>query len=105
MHREMFARWDKALDTCLGTCPLVTETSVDIIASSLKHFDGKRYQLFDFVIMPNHVHLLASFDDEENMLAQIEAWKRFTARLLNRERGGRGRFWQPNGFDHLVRSE
>ena len=55
--------------------------------------------------MPNHVHLIGAFADEGAMLQQCESWKRFTATHVNRELGRRGRFWQQDAFDHLVRSE
>jgi putative transposase len=54
--------------------------------------------------MPNHVHLLAAFSDEEAMLAQCESWKHYTAGKINRALNRKGRFWQQDGFDHLVRS-
>ncbi len=54
--------------------------------------------------MPNHVHVIAAFRDEEAMLTQCESWKRFTATRINRLLGRRGRFWQQEDFDHLIRS-
>src|SRR5262249_17483723 len=75
-----------------------------LVATSLHHFDGERYVLLDFVVMPNHVHILVSFPDEEAMLAQCESWKHFTATQINRRLKQRGRFWQQDAFDHLVRS-
>ncbi|MBI3823733.1 MAG: transposase [Planctomycetes bacterium] len=60
---------------------------------------------FDFVVMPNHVHMLAAFPDQKAMLAQCESWKHFTAVPINRRLGRKGRFWQQDAFDHLVRSE
>ena len=60
--------------------------------------------LTDFVVMPNHVHLLAAFPDEGSMLNQCTSWKRFTARPINAAIGRRGEFWQVEQFDHLVRS-
>jgi putative transposase len=76
-----------------------------IVAKSLRHFDAERYILLDFVVMPNHIHLLASFPDEAMMLAQCESWKHFTANQINRQLQEKGRFWQQDAFDHLVRSE
>jgi type I restriction enzyme R subunit len=61
--------------------------------------------LLDFVVMPNHVHLLASFPGENAMLTQCESWKHFTATKINRHFQRKGRYWQQDGFDHLVRSE
>jgi len=54
--------------------------------------------------MPNHVHLLAAFKNECQMLTQCEAWKHYQAVRINRAIGSSGRFWQQDSFDHLVRS-
>jgi type I restriction enzyme R subunit len=69
------------------------------------HFDGECYEMLDFVIMPNHVHVLATFEDELGMLKQCESWKHYTAVQINRALGLTGRFWQQDSFDHLVRHE
>ena len=29
-----------------------------IVADALRHFDGERYEMASFVVMPNHVHVL-----------------------------------------------
>jgi type I restriction enzyme R subunit len=58
----------------------------------------------DFVIMPNHAHLLAAFPTPEAMGDQCAAWRRYTARHINQRLQQRGEFWQDEGFDHLVRS-
>ncbi|HEX5444385.1 MAG TPA: transposase, partial [Pirellulales bacterium] len=76
-----------------------------IVSKSLRHFDGQRYVLLDFVIMPNHVHLLAAFPGEDVMLAQCESWKHYLATQINRRLGRKGRFWEQDAFDHLVRSD
>jgi len=97
-------RWNDDLDGCRGACVLRRPELASMIAESLRHFDGERYELTDFVIMPNHVHFLAAFPDEASMLEQCESWKRFTATKINRALGRKGRFWQQDDFDHLVRS-
>ncbi len=97
-------RWNEHLDACHGACVLRTPELARIVADSLRHFDGKRYDLTDFVVMPNHVHLLAAFPNAQEMLDQCESWKHFTAAQINRALGRKGRFWQQDGFDHLVRS-
>jgi putative transposase len=98
-------RWHDALDQSQGACVLRCPGLAAIVAQGLRHFDGERYLMFDFVVMPNHVHLLASFPDEGAMLAQCESWKHYTAMQINRRLNRKGRFWQQDGFDHLVRSE
>jgi putative transposase len=74
------------------------------VADSLHHFDGDRYYLSDYVVMPNHVHLLAAFPSEDAMLGQCESWKHYMARQINAIVHQQGRFWQQDVFDHLVRS-
>ncbi|MBN1853037.1 MAG: hypothetical protein JW829_09950 [Pirellulales bacterium] len=62
---KLTERWDAFLDECHGACLLKQADLARIVADSLFHFDSDRYLLTDFVVMPNHVHLMASFFDEE----------------------------------------
>ncbi len=103
-HQTFSRRWHEELDKCHGECPFRDMRLAEIIVNSLKYFDSDRYELTDFVVMPNHAHLLAAFPDEEQMLLQCESWKHFTAREINRVLKRKGRFWQQDDFDHLVRS-
>ena len=103
--KRFSGRWNEHLDALHGECVLRRGELARIVADSLVHFDGERYLLTDYVVMPNHVHLMAAFLDEEVMLSQCESWKHFTARGVNRALGRKGRFWQQDDFDHLVRSE
>jgi putative transposase len=103
--RELLsARWESSLDTAHGSCPFRDAANAVVVGHSLRHFDGVRYTLFDFVVMPNHVHLLVAFT-AVGMAAQCESWKHFTAVRLNQRLGRTGRFWHAESFDHLVRSE
>jgi REP element-mobilizing transposase RayT len=104
-HRRFTTRWLNALDDCHGECVLRQPRLAGMIGQSLRHFNGERYLLTDYVIMPNHIHLLAAFTHEDAMLKQCESWKHYTAREINRATGRSGRFWQSDDFDHLVRSE
>ena len=96
--------WNDHLDACHGSCVLKRPALADEVSKSLRHFDGDRYQLHDFVVMPNHVHLLATFPTEDAMVLQCESWKHFTATKLNRLLKRKNRFWLQEAFDHLVRS-
>ncbi len=50
-----------------------------------------------FLLMPDHVHMLAAFAEVPGMRASVSAWKRYTARQL-------GIRWQRDFFDHRIRS-
>jgi type I restriction enzyme R subunit len=58
-YHDRFSRQiDEWLDQGSGSCVLKDPATAQIVADALRHFDGKRYELASFVIMPNHVHLL-----------------------------------------------
>ena len=97
-HREEY------LDTCQGRCVLQVPSLAKIVADSLLFFDGERYRMGDFVVMPNHVHLLCAFPSEEMLVTQCDSWLHFTARQINLQLDRKGKFWQQEPFDHLVRS-
>jgi REP element-mobilizing transposase RayT len=101
----LFAAWDDHLDRGAGQGVLARPELNNIVAESLLHFDGDRYKLTDFVVMPNHVHVLVAFHEEDMLLAQCRSWKRFTSRQIQKALGRRGQFWQVEQFDHLIRSE
>ena len=98
-------RWDGSLDRGYGSCPLRRGDLSAVVAKSLRHFDGVRYVLYDYVVMPNHAHVLAAFPEPGAMRAQCGSWKHFTATRLNKALGRTGRFWQDESFDHLTRSD
>ena len=104
-QRLLSDRWNEHLDACHGACVLRKPELAKIVADSFMYFDGQRYEISDFVVMPNHVHALVVFPDEAGLLTQCESWKHFTASKINRILGRNGRFWQQDGFDHLVRSQ
>lgn len=92
------------LDKGYGACLLRRRELAQIVANSLRHFDGERYLLGDFVVMPNHVHLLVGLLGATDVEALCYSWKKFTATLINLELKRTGEFWQAESFDHLVRS-
>ncbi len=92
------------LDECLGACVLKRPELAKIVADSLLHFDGDRYRMGDFVVMPNHVHLLAAYATPEIMERQFDSWLHYTAVRVNSMIGSKDHLWQQEPFDHLVRS-
>ena len=108
-ERERFTKHfhrlrETTLDESLGDCVLQHPAASQQVATSLMKFDGDRYHMGDFVIMPNHVHLMAVFTDKASMLKQCTGWMHYTARQINQSLGRRGALWQTDPFDHLVRS-
>jgi putative transposase len=103
-HKHFNRCREHFLDTCHGRCLLQRPELAQIVADSLLHFDGERYHMGDFVVMPTHVHLLAGFASADAMAKQCDSWLHFTAFRINKAIGEKGKFWQQEPFDHLVRS-
>ena len=103
-HRNFNRCREQFLDGCHGRCLLRQPGLAKVVADSLLHFDGQRYRMGDFVVMPNHVHLLAVFPSATAMKDQCDSWLHYTARQIQQALGEKGKFWQPEPFDHLVRS-
>jgi REP element-mobilizing transposase RayT len=108
LDREYHARFTRAfmdyLDRGYGACVLRDQRAAELVAGALHHFDGDRYHLDDFIVMPNHVHLLVCLVGATEIEAQCHSWKKYSAGQINRLLGQSGRFWQEESFDHLVRS-
>lgn len=103
-HRRFDRIREAFLDTCHGRCLLRDPKIRRIVVEALEHFDRQRYRLGDFVIMPNHVHLLAVFARADSMRRQCRSWTHYSALRINQSLGEKGKLWQQEPFDHLVRS-
>jgi len=76
-----------------------------IAADTLRHFDGERYELASFVVMPNHVHVLFRPLGKHVLAGIVKSWKGFSAREINKRIGKTGALWQDEYWDRLIRSE
>jgi type I restriction enzyme R subunit len=103
-HETFSREYLEQLDRGHGAVVLRRPELARVVGDSLLHFDGDRYHVSDFVVMPNHVHLLVGLIGNTDIEAQCYSWKKFTAIEINRRLGQRGRFCQEESFDHLVRS-
>lgn len=58
IKKYRLSRFHYHLDSCFGSCLLRNPENASEVTKSLLHFDGVRYDLERFVVMPNHVHVL-----------------------------------------------
>ena len=105
LRRFKNRRWHGHLDDCHGSCVLQDAQTRSHVESSVLHFEGERYDLERFVIMPNHVHLLIQIRREFQLRKQLTETMRFSGRKVNAHLGRRGDCWQTEPFDHVVRSD
>jgi len=104
-HRLFSDRIEKSLDSGLGSCLLKDSRFSQIVENALNHFDGARYDLHAFVVMPNHVHVLFTLLEGEDSSRIIHSWKSFAAHEINKARGQSGEVWQEEYFDRIVRDQ
>ena len=104
-HKRFSERMEQLLDAGYGSCALSKPEIGELVETALRHFDGSRYRLGDFVLMPNHVHVLVQPAGDTELSTVIQSWKSFTAKRANACLGTSGAFWRDEYFDHLVRSE
>jgi REP element-mobilizing transposase RayT len=96
---------EKYLDTGHGQCWLKDDQIALIVADALKHFDGDRYILLAWCVMPNHVHVIVRPYKENHLSNILHSWKSFTAKEANRILQRNGEFWQEEYYDHVIRDQ
>ena len=88
-----------------GACYMKDPRIAELIQKSLLHFDGDRYELYAWAVMPNHVHAVVRPIGPHGIVDILHSWKSFTANEANRILGRKGKFWQEEYYDHLIRNE
>jgi REP element-mobilizing transposase RayT len=96
---------EQYLDAGHGECWLRDERIAKVVRDALLHFEGTRYDLAAWSIMPNHVHVIVRPKSDQTLARILHSWKSFAAKEANRLLNRRGSFWQPESFDHLIRDE
>ena len=103
-HDRAFAlEREKWLDRGYGECLLKKPQVRAIVGSSLRHFDGVRYRLYAYVVMPNHVHAVFMPLGGRTVKEIVHSWKSFTAHEINVTLRRSGSVWQGEYFDRYVR--
>jgi type I restriction enzyme R subunit/putative DNA methylase len=107
---ERRRRIEEWLDSGMGCCALRHPAVARIVQDSLLYFDGERYRMIAWCIMPNHVHALV-----EPLVALekiVHGWKSVRARRLlarNEELGlgipDAGHLWMREYWDRFIRDE
>jgi putative transposase len=100
--RERIARYE---DAGHGACWLARREIGRMVEDALLHFDGERYRLLAWCVMPNHVHALIKTHDGFPLGDVVQSWKSFTAHEANKVLGRRGEFWMVDYHGRYIRDE
>ena len=94
---------ENALEQGHGPAWLGDAQVAKVVSNALGYFDGDRYDLLTWCVMPNHVHAIVRPLGENTVSDILQSWKAFTAREGNKLLGRHGAFWQAESYDHLIR--
>ncbi len=106
-QKRVFKKYDALLDKAENQVfhlknPLIAEAC----KNSIMFFDKKDIDVICYCIMPNHVHLAFELLTKIKLVGDIMASiKRYSAKSANEILNTKGKFWQEESFDRLVRDE
>lgn len=110
-HDELFIWYSTKVDRILdnarhGDLWLADPRIAQLVTEAIRFFDGVRYELRAFSVMPNHVHVVVRPAPSWTLSSILHSWKGFTSSKANQilNRVGQ-RFWQKESFDHLCRDD
>ncbi|WP_423460911.1 transposase [Ottowia sp. VDI28] len=93
----------------MGCCALRHPAVAAVVEEALLKFDGERYRLICWSIMPNHVHVL--LEPQTDLGRIVQSWKSFTGRWalaknVELDLGIPGPcFWMRDYWDRYIRGE
>ena len=102
---ETRRHYEAYLDAGHGSCVLREPVCANIVQDALLHFDGDRYRLLAWVVMPNHVHVLTQPLPGHGLADILQTWKRYSALHINRHLGRTGPLWRREYWDRFIRDE
>lgn len=81
------------------------DVTAHIVEQALLHFDGERYRILAWCVMPNHVHIVVQQMEGWPLAQIVHSWKSFTANRINRVLGRSGAVWLREYFDRYMRDD
>ena len=98
--RERIARFE---DAGHGSCVLREPSCADVVQDVLLFFDGERYRLLEWCVMPNHVHVLVHCPKGALLGELVKSLKIHSSRRINQRLGRQGRLWALDYHDRYIR--
>jgi len=83
-------RIEAALDVGVGAAWLTQPNPAEIVVAGRLHGCGETCDLHAYVVMPNHVHVLATFRQNFRLSDVVRGWKSVSARRINAALGRNG---------------
>ena len=105
MEIERVRRIQAYLDQGAGSCILRESVCAKIVQDSLQFLDQQKFDLRAWVVMPNHLHFLARFNEGQSLPKALHSLKSYTGHELKKVHPEMDSIWQVEYFDRFIRSE
>ena len=102
-QKELHRRIARFEDAAHGEALLADPACAAVIQRKLIENHSICYKLLEWVVMPNHVHVLARLLESHSLSSIIQRWKGASATEINRTLNRTGRVWAPDYYDRYVR--
>ncbi len=103
LRNAWHSHMESALDAGHGACLMNDPDIASVVRDAVLHFDGKKYDIMAWCVMPNHVHLLIRPGEQESLSKILQGIKSASAKEINRRMGTSRTLWQKESYDHIVR--
>jgi len=98
-------RIERYLDHGYGEALLKDTSVATMVQNALLKFDGSRYRLFAWVVMPNHLHSLMTRFENYELKDILHSLKSYTAHEANKMLHRTGPVWIEDYFDRYMRNQ
>lgn len=107
---EKILKTENELDFGYGSCLLRYPSIAQLMQNVLKYFDGERYSLTAWVIMPNHIHVLIKTYENYPLGKVVHSWKSYSSlKIANKcselDVEAINPIWQREYWDRFIRDE
>jgi len=89
-------------------CDLTSSDLAPIVIEALHHYANGSYRLYDYTVMPDHVHAViqpivtkGACEPLWRIMKNIKSW---TAKQINQRLGTAGPVWLHETYDHMIRN-
>ncbi|MFA7230687.1 MAG: transposase [Victivallaceae bacterium] len=99
-RRKRLEAW---IDAGHGSCIMREPPVARIVQNAFLFFDGQRYRLLAWVVMPNHVHVLFQPVNNWTVAKIVASWKKFTATKICSRGEIKSPVWHREYWDRFIR--
>lgn len=94
---------NKYLDQGLGCCLLKEPKNAEVVIGNWWYFDGSKYDIHAYVVMPNHIHILIRVYSGIKLSDILHSWKSYSAKMIKTDCNKK--VWFRDYFDRYIRDD